>query len=157
MNVQPKITPAPVRKSVHVNVPQAKAFAVFTARIGQWWPPSHHTGKTAFKTVTIEPFVGGRWYHVSEDGAEDVTGIVRVWQPPSRLVMSWRLNSKFQHDDTIDSEVDVRFIADGPNATRVELEHRVTAIDGEAISAAVGSPGGWSALLALFAQATEES
>jgi uncharacterized protein YndB with AHSA1/START domain len=151
MNAPARITPAPVRKTLRVKVPQAKAFEVFTARIDAWWPKSHHMGKAPLKTVTIEPFMGGRWVHLSEDGSEDVTGIVRLWQPPERVVMTWRLNSKFVLDDTIDSEVDIRFIPDGADATRVELEHRVTAVDGREIAAAVGSDGGWPALMALFA------
>ncbi len=155
MNAPLKITPAPVKKSILVNVPQAKAFAAFTAGIDRWWPKSHHPGKTPMTRVTIEPFTGGRWYHTSEDGSEDVTGYVRVWQPPQRVVLSWRLNAQFVADDTVDSEVDVTFTAEGPNATRVDLEHRVTAVDGNKIAEAVGSEGGWSSLLALFAANTE--
>ncbi|MGH6872087.1 MAG: SRPBCC family protein [Rhizomicrobium sp.] len=154
MNAPARITPAPVRKTVTVKAPRETAFRVFTANIGQWWPKSHHIGNAPLTTVRIEPFVGGRWYHVSEDGSEYDTGFVRVWQPPERVVMSWRLNSKFQIDDTLDSEVDVRFLADGPG-TRVELEHRITAVDAEAIAAAVGAPNGWTAIMQVYAEAVE--
>ncbi|HTQ14888.1 MAG TPA: SRPBCC family protein [Rhizomicrobium sp.] len=155
MNAPARITPAPVRKSITVKAPRDTAFRVFTANIGQWWPKSHHIGAAPLKTVRIEPFAGGRWYQVSEDGSEYDNGHVRVWQPPEHVVMTWRLNSKFQIDDTIDSEVDVRFLADGADATRVELEHRVTAVDGEAIAAAVGAPNGWTGILAVYAEAVE--
>jgi hypothetical protein len=153
MNALMKITPAPVRKSIRVNAPQEKAFAVFTANIGQWWPKSHHIGTAPLKNVLIEPFVGGRWYQIGEDGSEYDNGFVRVWQPSERVVVTWRLNAKFVLDDTVDSEVDIRFIADGPNATRVELEHRVTAVDGDVIATAVAAPNGWTAILADYAQA----
>jgi uncharacterized protein YndB with AHSA1/START domain len=155
MNAPLKITATPVKKSIRVNVAQARAFDVFTARIGQWWPKGHHIGAAPLKAVTIEPFVGGRWFHTSEDGSEDVTGIVHVWQPPSRVVMSWRLNSKFELDETLDSEVEVNFIAEGPDATRVELEHRITAVDADALSTAVAAPGGWAGILADYAREAE--
>lgn len=155
MNAPLKITPAPVRKSIRVNAPQAKAFDVFTAGIGKWWPKSHHIGSAPLNTVRIEPFVGGRWTQFSEDGTEYDNGIVRVWQPPERVVLTWRLNSKFQIDDTVDSEIDVRFLADGDTATRVELEHRITAEDGDVIAVAVGAPNGWTAIMAVYAEAAE--
>ncbi|HXL98619.1 MAG TPA: SRPBCC family protein [Rhizomicrobium sp.] len=155
MNAPLKITPAPVRKSIRVNAPQAKAFETFTARIDAWWPRGHHVGASPLKKVIIEPFVGGRWYHLSENGSEGVTGIVRVWQPSSRVVLSWRLNAKFEYDDDMHSEVDVTFTPDGADATRVDLEHRITAVDADALRAAVDAPGGWTGILAAFAQSAE--
>jgi uncharacterized protein YndB with AHSA1/START domain len=150
-----RITAAPVRKSIRVKAPRAKAFEVFTAGIGQWWPKSHHVGTAPMTNARIEPFAGGRWYHISEDGSEYENGFVRVWQPPERLVVTWRLNSQFQLDDSVDSELDVRFIADGAGATRVDLEHRVTATDALAIAAAVDAPNGWTAIMDVYAQAAE--
>src|SRR5690606_21748034 len=32
------VSPAPVRRSVTVNVPQDKAFEVFTSGLSRWWP-----------------------------------------------------------------------------------------------------------------------
>ncbi|HEY1632701.1 MAG TPA: SRPBCC family protein [Rhizomicrobium sp.] len=149
-----RIAAAPVRKSIRVKANQAKAFTVFTASIGQWWPKSHHIGTAPMKTAYIEPFQGGRWYHVSEDGSEYDNGFVRVWQPPQRVVLTWRLNAQFQLDDDVDSEIDIRFVPDG-DGTRVELEHRVTAIDAETIAAAVASPGGWPDILRIYADAAQ--
>ncbi len=48
---------------------------------------------------------------------------MRVWEPPARLVLVWRLNAKWEYDPGLDTEVELRFIADGV-ATNVELEHR---------------------------------
>lgn len=148
-----KITPAPVRKAIRVNAPQARAFEVFTARFGNWWPKSHHIGTVEMKDAIIEPRHGGRWYERGLDGSECQWGEVLVWQPPEKLVLSWHLNGQFKLDDSVESEVEVRFIADGPTATRVELEHRITAIDAETIRSAVDSPNGWSGLLAHYADA----
>jgi uncharacterized protein YndB with AHSA1/START domain len=75
---------------------------------------------------------------------------VLAWEPPSRLVLSWRINSKFVLDETIESEVEVRFIPDGAG-TRVELEHRIRSADAPALRDAVDAPGGWGALLDIYA------
>jgi hypothetical protein len=52
------------------------------------------------------------------------------------------------------SEVEVRFVADAGNSTRVELEHRnferMGAAEGEVMR--TGVDGGWPAMLDLFAQ-----
>ncbi len=146
-----RITVAPVKKSIRVNAPQAHAFDVFAARFDSWWPRDHHIGKVPMKQAIIEPHAGGRWYEKGEDGSECEWGRVLVWDPPSRLVLSWGLNSKFILDETVDSEVEVRFIPDGDAATRVELEHRVQAADAKALREAVDSPRGWSGLLEIYA------
>jgi len=65
-------------------------------------------------------------------------------------VLSWHINSKFAIDESVVSEVEVRFIAEGDDVTLVELEHRIEAADSEAMRAAVDSPGGWSGLLEAY-------
>jgi hypothetical protein len=55
------ISPAPVRKSVRVSAPQARAFEVFSAGIGRWWPKSHHIGTSELDAHVIEPKANGRW------------------------------------------------------------------------------------------------
>jgi uncharacterized protein YndB with AHSA1/START domain len=146
------ITIAPVRKSLRVNAPQAKAFEVFTAGMSRWWPVTHTMLKTPFKDAVVEPHAGGRWYHVGQDGSTSETGIVRVWDPPNRLVLVWRLDAKWEYDPELDTEVEVRFIADGA-ATKVELEHRYIermGEGGEAARSAVDGPNGWGAILEDF-------
>ena len=146
------IRAAPVKKSVRVNASQAHAFEVFASRFDSWWPREHHIGKVPMKEAIIEPRTGGRWYEKGEDGSECVWGHVIAWEPPARLVLSWQLNGKFEVDEKVASEVEVRFIADGLNATRVELEHRIAAPDADAIRTAVDAPQGWGSLLDLYAK-----
>lgn len=153
--MQRTIMPAPVRKSVHVNAPQARAFEVFTAGIGRWWPRSHHIGTAEPETFVIEPRQGGRWFERGVDGAECEVGKVLVWDPPARLVLAWQLTPEFKYDPNLITEVDVQFIADGANATRVELEHRNLERFGERVDAMrqqIDGPGGWGDILQLFAQ-----
>jgi hypothetical protein len=54
------------------------------------------------------------------------------------------------------TEVEVRFVSEGADRTRVELEHRDLDRFGDArqqIRAAFDSPGGWPGLLERFARA----
>jgi uncharacterized protein YndB with AHSA1/START domain len=143
---------APVRKSIVVKATQARAFDAFAARFDSWWPRDHHIGKATMKKAVIEPRAGGRWYERGEDGSECDWGRVLAYEPPTRLVLSWTINGKFQVDETVESEVEVRFVAESANTTRVELEHRIAAADATALREAVDSPGGWGSLLEIYAK-----
>jgi uncharacterized protein YndB with AHSA1/START domain len=146
------ITIAPVRKTIRVNASAARAFEVFTAGLGRWWPIDHGIGKTPRKGVAMETRLGGHWYELAEDGTRTNVGTIIAWEPPQRFVMSWDINSEWKPDTTVGSEVEVRFIAEGAAATRVELEHRKF----EQLGAEGGAKarkdvdGGWPGLLELF-------
>jgi uncharacterized protein YndB with AHSA1/START domain len=114
----------PVRKSIRVRASQARAFEVFTEGLDRWWPRKASIGTAPMKCVTIEPRLGGRWYETGEDGSQCDVGKILLWDPPSRFIMSWDLNSHWQPDPSVGSEVEVRFIAEGPGVTLVEVEHR---------------------------------
>ena len=154
------IVPAPVRKSVRVGAPPERAFKVFTDGIGRWWPKTHHIGAADLDALVIEPKAGGRWYERGVDGSECDVGKVLVWEPPARLVLAWQLTADWKFDPGLITEVEVRFIADGANATRVELEHRDLERYGEqadGVRATIDSSEGWNRILQLFKQAAEQS
>jgi uncharacterized protein YndB with AHSA1/START domain len=145
---------APVRKEITVQVPAATAFARFTERMGRWWPASHSIGSSPQRDVVIEPRPAGRWYEICEDGSESDWGEVLAWEPPGRLLLAWRLGPDWRFDPSLLTEVEVRFVPVGPEATRVELEHRLLENIGaaaEATRASIDSDEGWGALLALYA------
>jgi uncharacterized protein YndB with AHSA1/START domain len=148
---------APVRKSIHVNASQAHAFEVFTSGLGRWWPLDHGIGKTPRKSAVMETHLGSRGYELAEDGTETNVEKIIVWEPPKRFVMTWDINSQWKPDMTVSSEVEVKFIADGANTTRVELEHRkferMGAEAGEKMRKDVD--GGWPGLLEIFKQKAE--
>lgn len=147
---------APVRKSVRVNVNAERAFGIFTSGIGRWWPHDHGIGKKPF-TPIIETRLGGRWYELAEDGTQTNIGKIMVWEPPTRFVVTWDINSQWKPDTTVSSEVEVKFIPDGANATRVELEHRkferMGAEPGEVMRQSVD--GGWPGMLERFKSEAE--
>jgi uncharacterized protein YndB with AHSA1/START domain len=151
------IAMAPVKKSIRVNAGQAHAFEVFTAGLDRWWPRKASIGTAPLKANVLEPRPGGRWYQLGEDGSRADVGKILVWEPPRRFVMSWDIDSNWKPDTNVSSEVEVRFIAEGPNVTRVELEHRKF----EQMGAEAGQKmrkdvdGGWPGLLEQFKQAAE--
>ena len=149
--------PAPVRRSVTLDVPPNKAFEIFTAGFGRWWPSSYKIGASPMKTASIEPRAGGRWYETGDDGVECEWGEVLAWEPPSRLVLAWRIGADWRFDPDLLTEVEVKFIPVGNGATRVELEHRRLENMGESADAArttFESEQGWSAILHGFAGST---
>jgi uncharacterized protein YndB with AHSA1/START domain len=143
-----------VRKTIVVNAPQEHTFLVFTEKHGGWWPlASHHIGAQAAQTAILEPRAGGRWYERGVDGSECDWGRVLVWDPPHRLVLSWEIGADWKHDPTFSTEVEVRFIAEGPRTTRVELEHRDLERFGDkaqTMRSAFDSEGGWTGILQRF-------
>jgi uncharacterized protein YndB with AHSA1/START domain len=148
-----------VRKTILVNAPQAHAFAVFTERLGDWWPlQRYHIGSQAAQTAILEPRAGGRWFERAADGSECDWGRVLVWEPPHRLVLSWDIGADWKFDPDLGTEVDVRFIAEDADRTRVELEHRRLERYADKAAEMRGifdSEEGWGRLLTTFAQVAE--
>jgi uncharacterized protein YndB with AHSA1/START domain len=151
---------AVVKRTLHLEVPIEKAFQVFTQRMGHWWPASHHVGGTPFKDILIDPKQGGRWYEINADGAECIWGTVVAYEPPKKVVLSWHLQPdwSFNGDIAKASEVALEFVAEGPEKTRVEFEHRHLERHGagwEKMREQVGAEGGWPMILAEYVKATK--
>src|SRR5262249_3489451 len=114
--------PNSVRKVVDVQAPPLVAWHVFTEQMGTWWPlRMYKIGKANAVEGISEPRVGGRWYERGDDGSTCDWGRVLVWEPPARLVLSWDITADWQYDPALQTEIEVRFIAEGNAATRVEL------------------------------------
>jgi uncharacterized protein YndB with AHSA1/START domain len=149
------VDPNSVRKSMNVQAPQAVAWRVFTEQMSTWWPLAvYKIGKANAVDATIEPRVGGRWYERGDDGSTCQWGSVLSWEPYSRLVLSWDINADWQYDPGLKTEIEVRFIAQGENATRVELEHRKLDRYGarrDQMRRIFDTEGDWGRLLAAFA------
>ena len=147
--------PNSVRKSLQVKAPQETAWRVFTAKMGTWWPLGHYkVGKAKGVDAVVEPRVGGRWYERGDDGSTCDWGRVIVWEPPARLVLTWDIDANFQYDPSLNTEIEVRFIAVGDAETRVELEHRHLDRYGarrDEMRRIFDTEGDWGKLLELFA------
>jgi hypothetical protein len=104
----------------------------------------------------LEGRQGGRWYERDVDGTECDWGSVLVWEPPSRVVLAWRLSADWTYDPDVDTELELRFVSEGPDRTRVELEHRGLDVYGartDGMRSSFDSPGGRPGILADYAQA----
>jgi uncharacterized protein YndB with AHSA1/START domain len=149
-------TEVTVRKSVVVDAPVEEAFRIFTEDIGSWWPPEHHILQADLAEMVFEPRVGGHIYDRGVDGSECRWARVLAYEPPHRIIFSWdiALDWQIEKDTEKTSEIEVRFIADGEERTRVELEHRKLEHHGpgwESMRDAVESEGGWPLGLARLA------
>lgn len=145
-----------VQTSIVVDAPIERAFSVFTADIGSWWPPEHHILQAELAEMVFEPRQGGHVYDRGVDGSECHWGRVLVYEPPTRVVFSWDISLQWQLEPDLHrtSEVEVRFVSEDANRTRVELEHRSLDRHGdgwEQMRDAVGSPDGWQVGLRRFA------
>jgi uncharacterized protein YndB with AHSA1/START domain len=107
--------------ALRVKATPARAFATFVEEIGAWWRPS-----PLFQTtprpgrLSFEPGQHGRLIETRDGGKVFEIGRIRVWEPPHRLVFSWR-QASFPID--LHTEVEVGFEAMGEE-TRVSVEHR---------------------------------
>jgi uncharacterized protein YndB with AHSA1/START domain len=153
--------PNSVRKTVSVQAPPEIAWRVFTEKMGTWWPLAvYKIGKANAVDAVMEPFVGGRWYERGDDGSTCDWGRVLSWEPPTRLLLSWDITAEWQFDPDLNTEIEVLFIADGLNATRVELEHRRLDRYGarrDEMRRIYDTEGDWGRLLASFAQVAERT
>ena len=154
MSTQAQVTS--VRTEVVVEAPVERAFRVFTEEFDKIKPRDHNLLDTAIAETVFEPRVGGHIYDRGVDGSECRWARVLVFEPPTRVVFSWDISPQWQiqADPAKGSEVEVRFIAETPQRTRVELEHRNLDRHGdgwEGEREGVGGQGGWPLYLRRFA------
>jgi uncharacterized protein YndB with AHSA1/START domain len=146
-----------IRHEIVVQAPIERAFSVFTAAFGSFKPREHNLLSVDIAETVFEPRAGGRVYDRGVDGSECSWARVLTFEPPDRVVISWDISPRWQIETDLDktSEVEVRFIAEGPERTRVELEHRNLDRHGdgwEGVREGVDSGGGWPLYLQRYAE-----
>ena len=144
-----------VRSQIVVDAPADRAFRVFTEKMDQIKPREHNLLGVDIDTTIFEPRAGGRIYDRGTDGSECEWATVVAYEPPERVVFSWNINPYWQVETDAEkrSEVEVRFIAESPERTRVELEHRHLDRHGdgwEGLRDGVASQDGWPVYLQRF-------
>jgi uncharacterized protein YndB with AHSA1/START domain len=113
--------------ALRVRAVPERVFAAFTEQIGEWWQPNGLFQFTPGRTgmLAFDPGPDGRLVETYADGESFVVGHNRVWDPPHRLVLSWR-HASFEPEQ--ETELHVRFddLDDTEGAlgqTRVTVEH----------------------------------
>jgi uncharacterized protein YndB with AHSA1/START domain len=144
-----------VRMQITVAAPIERAFRVFTEEFDRIKPREHNMLGVEIAETVFETRVGGHVYDRGVDGSECRWARVLAYEPPHRLLISWDISPQWQIETNLDrtSEVEVRFIAESPQRTRIELEHRNLDRHGEGWQGerdAVGSEGGWPLYLQRF-------
>jgi uncharacterized protein YndB with AHSA1/START domain len=150
-----------VRMEIIVGAPIERAFRTFTEKFDRIKPREHNLLGVEIAETVFEPRVGGHVYDRGVDGSECRWARVLAYEPPHRVVMSWDISPHWQLETNLErtSEVEVRFIAEGPQRTRVELEHRNLDRHGggwEAERDAVRDRGGWPLYLQRFADLVKD-
>jgi uncharacterized protein YndB with AHSA1/START domain len=145
-----------IRTEVVVEAPIDRAFRTFTEDFDRIKPRDHNMLEADIDESVFEPREGGRVYDRGVDGSECQWARVLAYEPPQRIVFSWDISPQFQIESDLakTSEVEVRFIAETPERTRVELEHRNLDRHGEGWQGerdTVGGEGGWPLYLERFA------
>lgn len=150
-------SPTSVRHEVVVDAPIDKAFKTFTEDFGRFKPPEHNMLGVEIAETVFEARVGGALYDRGVDGSECRWGRILAYEPPRRVVISWDISPSWQIETDPDktSEFEVRFIAEPPGRTRVELEHRNLDRHGqgwEGVREGVDGDQGWPLYLQRFAE-----
>jgi uncharacterized protein YndB with AHSA1/START domain len=145
-----------IRHEVVVEAPIDRAFSVFTEGFGTFKPREHNMLGVDIAETVFEPRVGGDVFDRGVDGSKCRWARVLAYEPPDRVVISWDINPQWQVEPDLDktSEVEVRFIVEAPERTRVELEHRNLDRHGdgwEAVREGVDGGDGWPLYLQRFA------
>jgi uncharacterized protein YndB with AHSA1/START domain len=155
--MSPQAAETSVRTEITVEAPIERAFRVFTADFGKFKPPEHNMLQVEIAETIFEPRVGGHLYDRGVDGSECRWARILAYEPPDRIVFSWDISPQWQIETDLEktSEVEVRFIAEGSERTRVELEHRNIERHGEGWESTregVGGGDGWPLYLQKFAE-----
>jgi uncharacterized protein YndB with AHSA1/START domain len=144
-----------VRREIVVEAPVERAFAVFTERFGDFKPREHNLLAAPIVETVFEPRVGGSIRDRAADGSECHWARILAFDPPHRVVFSWDISPNWQleADPANCSEVEVRFVAETPERTRVELEHRNIDRHGPGwpgVADGVRGDAGWPLYLARY-------
>ena len=151
-----RVSAAPIKQSIVVEAPIERAFKVFTEDFGSFKPREHNLLAVPIAETVFEPRAGGNVYDRGVDGSECRWARVLAYEPPNRVLLSWDISPRWQIETNPDktSEWEVRFIAETPNRTRLELEHRHLERHGEGwegVRDGVEGDQGWPLYLRRFA------
>lgn len=140
-----------IHKSVLLHCDRVRAFELFTERAGEWWPlDRRHTGD---RESEIRILATGRFYERARDGREVELGRVKVWEPPSRLVLDFYPGTDADHP----TEVTVGFAVEGEK-TRITIDHGPTEASAELYKQrAVRFEDSWERVLSALAEASLRS
>jgi uncharacterized protein YndB with AHSA1/START domain len=135
-----------IRKTVVLPCGPDRAFALFTERAGHWWPAERRHTEDPSSTILME--ASGRFFERASDGTEVDLGVVRRFEPASRLSLDWFPGTGRDNP----TQVEVRFEAVA-GGTRVTVEHGPGAAGAEAFERSAGGYArSWDLVLAALSR-----
>jgi uncharacterized protein YciI/uncharacterized protein YndB with AHSA1/START domain len=143
------VTLPPIHREILVDAPPGVAFALFTSKIGDWWPLAVLSVFGAGATVAFED---GALVERSPDGQSAEWGQVTSWLPPGEFSMTWHPG----RDTLAASQVTVTFRAAG-DQTLVVLEHAGWDVFADPAAARAEYEHGWPEVLRLYQAFTAPS
>jgi uncharacterized protein YndB with AHSA1/START domain len=146
-----------VGDSIVVDAPIERAFKVFIEDFDRIKPREHNMLPVDIAETVFQPHVGGHVIDRGVDGSECRWARVLAYEPPNRVVISWDISPRWQIEADRDrtSEVEVRFIPEGDERTRVQLEHRYLDRHGDgwqSVREGVQGDQGWPLYLQRYAE-----
>jgi len=136
------VTLPPIHREILVDAPPDVAFALFTSKIGDWWPLAE---LSVFGAGTTVAFEDGALVERSPDGQSAEWGQVTSWLPPEEFSMTWHPG----RDTLAASHVTVTFRAAG-DQTLVVLEHAGWDVFADPAAARAEYEHGWPEVLRLY-------
>jgi len=136
------VTLPPIHREILVDAPPDVAFALFTSKIGDWWPLD---GLSVFGAGATVAFEDGALVERSPDGQAAEWGQVTSWLPPGEFSMTWHPG----RDTLAASQVTVTFRAAG-DQTLVVLEHAGWDVFADPAAARAEYEHGWPEVLRLY-------
>jgi hypothetical protein len=145
----PESTGLVIRKTVTVPLSQKAAFKLFTEGMGSWWPTlTHSIAESTAAVAGMDGHVGGEIYEQT-DGGRVAWGTLTAWDAPDSFSTTWHPG----YESDLATQLTVRFHAEGPSTTRVELEHRGWEVFGERADEVFrGYTSGWDTVLAPYVE-----
>jgi len=142
-------TVAALTKTTTVPGGVERAFDLFTAEIGNWWPlPDFSVAGAESRGVTMDCRDGGRIVETLADGTETVWGTVTEWSPPDRVAFTWHPGQPAEEATAV--EVSFRAVAD---TTEVVLVHSGWENRPDSVAARENYDTGWDIVLSHLAPA----
>jgi uncharacterized protein YndB with AHSA1/START domain len=134
----------PVRKTVTVPVPPQRAFELFTARFGEWWPlATHSVGEDQATGVAFGEGIGGSIVESLADGTTSVWGTITSWNPPHSVAYTWHAGTPVAES----TSVEVTFTPADEGHTVVELVHSGWENRPDGSAARTGYETGWDPVI----------
>jgi len=148
-----------LRREVLVNADPARAFHVFTSRIGEWWPLGDFSVYGARGSIRfLDPGLGARIVEFPPEGQDShedgtaVWGTVTRWEPPGALGFTWHPGRSADQA----SQVSVTFEPAGEQ-TLVRLEHSGWEVFDDPAAARGEYDHGWEQVLGAYAGRADAS